>query len=211
MKFNKEMLRVYAVTDRRWLRGKTLPEAVEEALKGGATLVQLREKEMDSESLAEEAVQVLAVCRRYGVPLIIDDNVRVCLESGADGVHVGQSDMNVLEARKLLGPERIVGATAHNLSEALQAQEEGADYLGCGAAFGSATKKDAKPINRAQYKVITSSVRIPVCAVGGITKENIKELHGAGLSGVAVVSALFAADDIQEAASELKKLSEGLV
>ena len=184
--------------------------------------MQLREKEMDSESLAEEAVQVLAVCRRYGVPLIIDDNVRVCLESGADGVHVGQSDMNVLEARKLLGPERIVGATAHNLSEALQAQEEnlsealqaqeeGADYLGCGAAFGSATKKDAKPINRAQYKVITSSVRIPVCAIGGITKENIKELHGAGLSGVAVVSALFAADDIEEAASELKKLSEGLV
>lgn len=196
MKFKREMLRLYAVTDRTWLRGRSLAEVVEEALQAGATMVQLREKNLGDEGLLREAKELTALCHCYNVPLIVDDNIEVCREAGADGVHVGQSDMAAAKAREVLGPDAIIGVTAHNVSEAVKGEADGADYLGSGAAFGSATKKDAHAIDRESYRAITSAVRIPVCAIGGIDENNIGQLRGYGLAGVAVVSGIFASDDI---------------
>ena len=210
MKTDRSLLRLYAVTDRTWLHGRTLEEVVEEALQGGVTLVQLREKEMDSEELLQEALRLKELCYRYHVPLLIDDNVEVCVRADADGVHVGQSDMAVQKARAILGPSKIIGATAHNVEEAVQAEKDGADYLGSGAAFGSATKKDARPIDRSEYKRITSSVHIPVCAIGGITEDNIHLLEGSGLSGVAVISGIFASGNIGASCRHLWKESNRL-
>lgn len=210
MRVSKEQLQLYAVTDSRWLDGKTIDQAVLEALQGGATMVQLRDKGQDPSILLAEARLLVGVCHNWGVPLIVDDDAEIALAAKADGVHVGQSDLSVREAREILGPEKIIGATAHNVEEAVKAQRDGADYLGCGAAFGSSTKKDAKPIDRNTYKLITSSVSIPVCAIGGINAENIHELFGAGLAGVAVVSGIFAAPDIRRAAHKLKDLSKSL-
>ena len=185
MRMEKEMVRLYAVTDRKWLGTKSLAEAVEEALRGGATMVQLREKNRSEEELIREAIELLPICRRWAAPLIIDNDVNACMKSGADGVHLGQSDMPVREARALLGPDRIIGATAHNPEEAVRAEQEdriigatahspeeavraeqdGADYLGSGAAFVTRSKSDAVPIRFDTYRAITSSVRIPVCAI----------------------------------------------
>jgi thiamine-phosphate diphosphorylase len=148
MKFDQQMLRLYAVTDRRWLSGRSLEDVVEEALAAGITMVQLREKHMDPEQFLKEACSLRVLCHRYHVPLLIDDSPEICLRSGADGVHVGQDDMSVQKARALLGPDKIIGATAHNVAEALMAERLGADYLGCGAAFGSHTKENARPIDR---------------------------------------------------------------
>lgn len=203
MKFKDEMIRLYAVTDRAWLQGRTLEAVVEEALRGGVTMVQLREKAASDEQLLAEAKVLLPLCHAYKVPLLIDDNVRVCLEAGADGVHVGQQDMAVARARELLGPGRIIGATAHNVAEAVQAEQDGADYLGSGAAFGSRTKLDASTIDRSTYRDITASVHIPVCAIGGVNKDNITELQGYGLKGAAIVSGIFAAPDIEAVCREL--------
>lgn len=208
MKIKEEYLRLYAVTDRSWLHGRTLEDVVRQALRGGATMVQLRDKTLNEDLLYEEALQLKPVCAEYHVPLLVDDDVRVCLRADLDGVHVGQDDMAVSKAREILGPEKIIGATAHNVTEALHSERMGADYLGCGAAFGSATKKDAHAIDRNEYKAITRAVHIPVCAIGGINEENAAELHGYGLSGIAVIAGIFASEDITASCRHLREIVE---
>lgn len=210
MKVSPQQLRLYAVTDRAWLAGRTLYSQVEAAIDGGATFVQLREKALDSAALLDEARQLVGLCRARGVPFVIDDNVQVALACGADGVHVGQSDMAAANARALLGPDKILGVSAHNAAEALAAQTAGADYLGCGAAFVTGTKADARPITRETLRQVTGAVDIPVVAIGGIEKGNLLQLSGCGLAGVAVVSALFAQSDVRAAAKELRALTERL-
>ncbi len=210
MKFERKMLQLYAVTDRRWLSGRTLEEAVEEALAAGVTMVQLREKNMEPDRLLEEARSLRVLCHRYHVPLLINDSPDICIRADADGVHVGQDDISVEKARALLGPGKIIGATAHNVAEARTAERLGADYLGCGAAFGSHTKENARPIDRETYRDITSAVHIPVCAIGGITEENIGELRHLSLSGVAVISGIFASDQIGASCRKLLDVSSRL-
>ncbi|MCD8341104.1 MAG: thiamine phosphate synthase [Clostridiales bacterium] len=207
MKLNPETLRLYAVTDRAWLHGRTLESQVEQAILGGATIVQLREKALTGEALLTEAKSLCALCRRYGVPFLVNDDVELALAVGADGVHVGQEDMAAEQARALLGPDKLIGVSAHNVAQAVAAQRAGADYLGCGAAFVTGTKTDAKPIPRETLQAVTAAVNIPVVAIGGITRGNLPRLRGCGLAGAAVVSALFAQEDVQEAARELFRLA----
>ena len=208
MKLTNEMLRLYAVTDRAWLRGRTLFEQVEDALRGGATMVQLREKELDEDAFLREAIALAKLCHRYGVPLLINDNVEIARRSGADGVHVGQEDMAAAEVRGILGSDMIVGVTAKTVKQALRAQDAGADYLGSGAVFGSSTKLNAKPMTRETLSAITHAVSIPVVAIGGIHSGNILELAGTGIAGVAVVSGIFAAENIEEECRRLRRLAE---
>ena len=211
MKLTADMLRLYAVTDRSWLRGRTLHEQVEEALIGGATLVQLREKELDEAAFLQEAIDLTKLCHRYGVPLLINDNIDIARRSGADGVHVGQSDMEAAAVRSILGSEMVVGVTAKTVEQAQRAQDAGADYLGSGAVFGSATKLNAKPMSMDTLRTICQSVDIPVVAIGGIHKGNILELTGTGIAGAAVVSGIFAAEDITAECRELRGLVERIV
>ena len=208
MKLTNEMLRLYAVTDRAWLRGRTFLEQVEDALRGGATMVQLREKTLDEDAFLREAIALAKLCHRYGVPLLINDNVEIARRSGADGVHVGQEDMAAEEVRDILGSDMIVGVTAKTVEQALRAQDAGADYLGSGAVFGSSTKLNAKPMTRETLSAITSAVSIPVVAIGGIHSGNILELAGTGIAGVAVVSGIFAAENIEEECRLLRRLAE---
>ena len=208
MKLNNDMLRLYAVTDRTWLRGRTLLEQVEDALRGGATMVQLREKELDEDTFLREAMALARLCHCYGVPLLINDNVEIARRSGADGVHVGQEDMAAEEVRGILGSDMIVGVTAKTVEQALRAQDAGADYLGSGAVFGSSTKLNAKPMTRETLSAITSAVSIPVVAIGGIHSGNILELAGTGIAGVAVVSGIFAAENIEEKCRLLRRPAE---
>ena len=202
MKVLPQQLRLYAVTDSRRLRGRTLLDTVAAALDGGATFVQLREKELSPAALLEEARALAKLCHARHVPFVVDDNVEVALAAGADGVHVGQSDMAARRARALLGPDKILGVSAHNAAEALAAQADGADYLGCGAAFVTGTKLDAQTM-----RAVTAAVNIPVVAIGGIEESNILQLQGRGLAGVAVVSAIFAAQDPEAASRRLYELS----
>ena len=211
MKWTAEQLRLYAVTDRSWLRGKTLLEQVEQALLGGATMVQLREKELDETSFLDEALQMAKLCHRYGVPLLINDNVEIARRSGADGVHVGQDDMEAASVRSLLGPDMIVGVTAKTVEQALRAQDAGADYLGSGAVFGSATKRNAKSMTMEQLRDICDAVSIPVVAIGGINRNNLPDLAGTGIAGVAVVSGIFAAGDIEQECRLLRSIAEKVV
>lgn len=208
----REQLLLYAVTDRAWLGGETLASAVEKALKGGVTLVQLREKNMSTEELIEEAIKIKEICQKYGVPLIINDNVEAAKKSGADGVHLGQGDMPPFEARKIMGADKIIGVTAKTPEQALKAQEDGADYLGSGAVFGTATKSDAIKMEPETLRAITSAVHIPVAAIGGINAENIDRLAGCGIAGAAVVSGIFAQSDIEAASrtllTKVKKITE---
>jgi thiamine-phosphate pyrophosphorylase len=204
MNVSAQQLQLYAVTDRAWLRGRTLESQVAAAIVGGATFVQLREKALDPADVLAEAKQLAALCRAHHVPFVINDSVEICLASGADGVHVGQQDMAAARARALLGPGRILGVSAHDATEALAAQQAGADYLGCGAAFVTGTKTDAKPITRETLRAVTAAVSIPVVAIGGIGYDNVPQLGGCGLAGVAVVSAIFAQDDVQAATAALK-------
>lgn len=192
----RRLLRLYAVTDRGWLRGMTLGEQVEQAILGGATMVQLREKDMHGEALLAEAKAIRAICHRHGVPLLIDDDVEIARLCGADGVHVGQDDMRCEEALRVLGAEAIIGVTAKTIEQARRAQAAGADYLGSGAVFGTSTKPNAKPMTRETLSSIAASVDIPVVAIGGINRGNIEQLAGTGIAGVAVVSGIFAAEDI---------------
>ena len=208
MKLTNEMLRLYAVTDRAWLRGRTFLEQVEDALRGGATMVQLREKTLDEDAFLREAIALAKLCHRYGVPLLINDNVEIARRSGADGVHVGQEDMAAEEVRDILGSDMIVGVTAKTVEQALRAQDAGADYLGSGAVFGSSTKLNAKPMTRETLSAITRAVSIPVVAIGGIHSGNILELGGTGIVGVAVVSGIFAAENIEEECRRLRRLAE---
>ncbi len=207
MKCSKETMLLYAVTDRSWVGKQTLYEQVESALKGGVTCVQLREKELDQTAFLEEAVEMKKLCSKYGVPLIINDNVDVALKCGADGVHVGQSDMAAGNVRKAVGDKMIVGVSAQTVEQALAAQAAGADYLGVGAVFPTSTKSDAREVSRQTLKDICAAVDIPVTAIGGINKSNMAELSGTGIDGVALVSAIFAAQNIAEECRLLKRLS----
>ena len=208
MKCSKEQMTLYAVTDRRWLGEKTLYAAVEECLKGGATFVQLREKELDRTRFLAEAAALKALVRKYGVPFVINDDVEIALACGADGVHVGQEDMESGAARAALGRDKILGVSVHSVEEALKAQACGADYLGAGAVFSTGTKENASCLSCETLKAICDAVSIPVVAIGGINGENIARLRGTGIGGVAVVSALFAQKDIEDAARKLKNLSQ---
>ena len=210
MNFRRDMLLLYAVTDRKWVGRQTLFEQIEDSLRGGVTMVQLREKELDLDSFAEEAIQVRELCHSYGVPLIINDRLDVALKSGADGVHVGVTDSPVSEIRRIVGREFIIGATAKTIEQAISAQTAGADYIGVGAVFPSPTKKNAIRITREQLADITSSVDIPAVAIGGIDRTNISEIAGSGITGVAVVSAIFSAEDIRAASAELKAMSKSV-
>ena len=207
MKCDKENLLLYAVTDRHWLEGRTLHEVVKESLEGGVTFVQLREKKLDEEHFLKEAKDLKELCREYHVPFVINDNVEIAIEMDADGVHVGQSDMAAKRARALLGPDKILGVSAHNAAEALAAQADGADYLGCGAAFVTGTKLDAHPVTAETMRAVTAAVNIPVVAIGGIDAANLLQLQGRGLAGVAVVSAIFAQADPCAASRELYRLA----
>lgn len=211
MKFAESMLRLYAVTDRSWLGEQTLYEQVELALRGGATCVQLREKELDRDGFYREAKELKTLCARYSVPLIINDNVALAMEVDADGVHVGQEDMDAQDVRSLIGPDKILGVTAKTIEQAQNAQRNGADYLGSGAVFGSTTKWNAKPMSRELLQSICESVTIPVVAIGGIHRGNIATLAGTGIRGAAVVSGIFAAADIEEECRVLRAEVEKLV
>lgn len=207
MNITREQLRLYAVTDRAWASDEeALFRQIEDAIDGGASIVQLREKHLDPAAFLAEAERFTALCRRKGALSIINDNVDIALQSGADGVHIGQEDLAAADARRILGPGKIIGVSAHSVEEALRAQAAGADYLGVGAAFATGTKADAKPIAREAIRAITAAVDIPAVAIGGITRENILDLKGCGLAGAAVVSALFARRDVKAAAAELRRL-----
>lgn len=209
MKLTPSMLRLYAVTDRSWSADEAdFWRRVSEAMEGGAQVVQLREKHLSHEAMLRAAERFVALCRSYGAVSIINDDVEAAAASGADGVHVGQEDLEAGRARALLGPDKLIGVSAHNVKEALAAQAAGADYLGVGAAFVTDTKSDASPISRETIRAITAAVDIPVVAIGGIGPENILELAGCGLDGVAVVSALFARADTGEAARQMRALAE---
>lgn len=211
MKFNKNHLLLYAVTDRSWTKDRTLLSQVKNALEGGITFLQLREKELDDEHFLQEAKEMKILCKQYNVPFVINDNIEIAIKSNADGVHIGQDDMDVAKARALLGKDKIVGVTAHNVEEATYAEKNGADYLGVGAAFHTSTKDDADTIDHGELKKICESVNIPVVAIGGINKDNIMKLSNIGVCGVSVVSAIFAEDCIKTATEHLRKISEEMV
>lgn len=208
MRCMDELLRLYAVTDRAWTGKQTLAQQVECALRGGVTLVQLREKKMERDAFLAEAKEIHALCRRYGVPLIINDDVEMALACGADGVHVGQSDMRAGDVRARVGKGMIVGVTAKTVGQALAAQDEGADYLGSGAVFGTSTKADAKPMSLETLRSICKAVDIPVVAIGGVNRQNLPQLAGTGVSGAAIVSGIFAAQDIERECRALRALTE---
>lgn len=211
MNYDKKDLVLYAVTDRSWLRGETLYSQVEKALKGGATFMQLREKDLDEKTFLEEAVEIQKLCRKYQVPFVVNDNVEIALQMDADGVHVGQEDMEAGAVRAKLGPGKIIGVSAQTVEQAIQAEKNGADYLGVGAVFATGTKLDATDVSYDTLKAICSAVSIPVVAIGGITKDNLMELKGSGIDGIAVVSAIFAADDIEDAARQLRTRTEEML
>ncbi|MDO4268487.1 MAG: thiamine phosphate synthase [Eubacteriales bacterium] len=204
-------LRVYAVTDRFWTGEMTLEQQVEEALKAGVTMIQLREKNMEPEAFLAEAEAVKKQTDAYGVPLIINDNVQVALACQAAGVHVGQADGDPEEVRRLIGPGMILGVTAKTVEQAKRAEAAGADYLGSGAVFGSSTKKDAKPMSMELLMEITGAVKIPVAAIGGICQENADQLCGTGIAGIAVVSGIFGAEDIGSAVKSLRSSAERIL
>lgn len=209
---NPQQLRLYAVTDRSWLKpGETLAEVVETLLKAGVTCVQLREKEAEDAFILQEAQELKALCHRYGVPFLVNDRPDLAQAVGADGVHVGQEDTGLTEARNLLGPNALLGGSAHTVEEALAAQAAGADYLGCGAVFGSGTKHNVSQMPLETLTAICQAVDIPVVAIGGVSLDNLPLLADTGIAGVAVISGLFAADDKTEAAQAFLKQLEGLV
>ena len=214
MKFDNSSLLLYLVSDRHWLKGRRLADVLEEAIKGGVTFVQLREKDdmaLDHDEFLKEALEIKELCARYQVPFVIDDDVDLALECGADGVHVGQSDMEAGSVREKIGPDRILGVSAETVEEAILAEKRGADYLGVGAVFPTGSKDDALDVSHETLKEICRAVSIPVIAIGGISRDNVCQLSGTGIVGIAVISAILAKDPIQEAASDLlKKTKEAL-
>lgn len=211
MNCTKETMLLYAVTDRSWVGKQTFLQQVESALQGGVTCLQLREKQLSDAEFLSEAREVRDLCRTYGVPLIINDNLPVALACGADGIHVGQQDLNAGQVRDQVGSRMIVGVSARTVEQALAAQAAGADYLGVGAVFSTTTKRDAKPLPRQTLTEICRAVSIPVVAIGGITKENLPALSGTGVAGAALVSAIFSAEDIRQTCRELKAISRRVV
>ena len=211
MKLDKCDLLLYAVTDRHWLNGRTLLEVVRESLDGGVTMLQLREKTLEEGAFLEEARALQALCRERHVPFIVNDNVDIARAMGADGVHVGQSDMEALDVRAKLGPDKIIGVSAHSVEEALLAEKHGADYLGVGAMFPTGSKADVQELPYETLKDICAAVSIPVVAIGGISQVNVAKLAGSGICGVAVISAIYAAKNIKSAAEELKAAAEAML
>lgn len=204
-KMRKEDLLLYAVTDRYWLNGDSLYHQVALAIKGGATFIQLREKDMDRDSFLAEAKEIQQLCRKYNVPFVINDEVSIAVEIDADGVHVGQSDMQANDVRSLIGPDKILGVSAQTVEQAIEAEKNGADYLGVGAVFPTGSKDDADDVSHETLKAICDAVSIPVIAIGGITKDNVCELKGSGICGIAVISAIFGQKDIKGATVYLKE------
>lgn len=211
MNCDKKDLLLYAVTDRSWLNGETLYGQVEKSLKGGATFIQLREKNLDEEHFLEEAKQLKELCKKYNVPFVINDNVDIALAIDADGVHVGQSDMEAGNVREKLGPDKIIGVSAQTVEQAILAEKRGADYLGVGAVFPTTSKDDAAEVSHETVKAICDAVNIPVIAIGGISKKNVSELSNLGLCGIAVISAIYAQPDIEVATKELKEATKAMV
>ena len=211
MKCDKKAMLLYAVTDRAWVGKQSLYQQVECALKGGATCVQLREKELDDEAFLNEAMEISALCRKYGVPFFINDNVEIAIKCRADGIHVGQEDMEASKVRERVGSDMMIGVSVHSVEEALEAVKNGADCLGVGAMFSTSTKTDVNVMPKETLRDICAAVDIPVVAIGGIGKSNISQLAGTGVDGVALVSAIFAADDIESECRLLRKLSEEMV
>ena len=211
MRLDKKDMVLYAVTDRHWLNGESLYSQVEKALKGGATFIQLREKNLGEEEFLAEAKEIARLCKSYHVPFVINDNVDIALEMDADGVHVGQSDMEADDVRAKLGPDKIIGVSAQTVEQAVLAEKRGADYLGVGAVFHTDSKADVAEVSRETLKAICDAVDIPVIAIGGINKENVSELAGTGICGIAVISAIFAEKDIKKATEKLKNLTGEMV
>ena len=211
MKCDKKAMLLYAVTDRAWVGKQSLYQQVECALKGGATCVQLREKELDDEAFLNEAMEISALCRKYGVAFFINDNVEIAIKCHADGIHVGQEDMEASKVRERVGSDMMIGVSVHSVEEALEAVKNGADCLGVGAMFSTSTKTDVNVMPKETLRDICAAVDIPVVAIGGINKSNISQLAGTGVDGVALVSAIFAADDIESECRLLRKLSEEMV
>lgn len=211
MNVDKNDLLLYAVTDRHWLNGRTLYSVVKESLDGGVTFLQLREKELDEVHFLEEAKELQQLCREYQVPFIVNDNVDIAIAMDADGVHVGQSDMEAGDVRAKLGADKIIGVSAQTVEQAILAEKHGADYLGVGAVFPTGSKDDADDVSYETLKAICEAVSIPVIAIGGITQENVKELAGSGICGIAVISAIYAQKDIRKASEDLKKETQRMV
>ena len=211
MKCDRKNMLLYAVTDRAWVGTQTLLQQVECALKGGVTCVQLREKQLEREAFLAEAMEIRALCREYGVPFIVNDDVDIAVRCGADGVHVGQDDMKVSQIRHRAGEGMMIGVSAHSVEEALEAEKNGADYLGVGAMFATATKKDTHVLPKDTLRAICEAVDVPVVAIGGIGRENISLLSGTHVDGVALVSAIFGAKDIEKECRLLRQLSENMV
>lgn len=204
-------LELYAVTDRHWLGNQTLFDQVKEALDGGATCIQLREKQLDEENFLKEAIEIQKLCKQYQVPFIVNDNVDIAKSMHADGIHVGQSDMEALDVRKELGKDVILGVSAQTVEQAKKAEAHGADYLGVGAVFPTGSKDDADDVSHETLKAICEAVSIPVIAIGGITQDNVKDLAGSGIVGIAVISAIFAQKDITQATKDLKQATEQML
>lgn len=204
-------LELYAVTDRHWLGNQTLFDQVKEALDGGATCIQLREKQLDEENFLKEAIEIQKLCKEYHVPFIVNDNVDIAKTMHADGIHVGQSDMEALDVRKELGKDVILGVSAQTVEQAKKAEAHGADYLGVGAVFPTGSKDDADDVSHETLKAICEAVSIPVIAIGGITQDNVKDLAGSGIVGIAVISAIFAQKDITQATKDLKQATEQML
>ena len=211
MKCDKKDLLLYAVTDRHWLEGRKLIDVVKESLDGGVTMVQLREKTLEEGKFLEEARELQALCRERHIPFIVNDNVDIAKAMDADGVHVGQDDMETMDVRAKLGPDKIIGVSAQTVAQALQAEAHGADYLGVGAVFPTGSKADAKEVEWDVLREICQAVSIPVVAIGGITQENVTELAGTGICGVAVISAIYAQEDIPAAAKDLKETVKEMI
>lgn len=205
MKLDNKDLLLYAVTDRHWLNGQSLCSQVEQAILGGATFIQLRDKHLDKDAFLQEAIEIQALCKKYNVPFVVNDYVDVATKINADGVHVGQKDMETGSCRKQLGPDKIIGVSAQTVEQALLAEKNGADYLGVGAVFQTGSKADADHVTYETLKEICSAVKIPVIAIGGIAMNNVQQLHGSGICGVAVISAIFAQKDIVSATKTLKE------
>ncbi len=211
MKCDKKNMLLYAVTDRAWTKNQSLYEQVETALKGGVTCVQLREKTLDEEEFLKEALEISALCKKYKVPLFINDNVDIAIKCHADGIHVGQDDMKANQVREKVGNDMMIGVSVHSVEEALEAVKNGADCLGAGSVFSTSTKANVSSLSKETLRDICNAVDIPVVAIGGINKTNIAELSGTGISGVALVSAIFAASDIEAECRMLRKASEEML
>ena len=205
MSLDKNSLELYAITDRHWLNGASLYDQVEQTILGGATFIQVREKELDKEDFLNEAVEIQKLCKAHHIPFVINDNVEIARSIDADGVHVGQSDMKAGDVRALIGSDKILGVSVQTVEQAVFAEKNGADYLGVGAVFQTGSKADADDVSHETLKAICEAVSIPVIAIGGITKDNVMQLAGSGICGIAVISAIFAQKDIYAATAELKK------